>query len=244
MEYQISLEDKVRNALVRRKASFIQKIMQTDEYKRLASEKYKIITGCSHGSNKSPTVDAMAQHYGENIRDSYSDELRQEELATSIADEVYESSENKQRFGDYMASTCGFVLGRDCSKDLENQTERLCNASLARKHLVSGLGGYTNDLSKEGILAFLKEWFKSKDDFLAFETEYVDAWKALAAAGHKLSDEYDEKTGKEMAELKTDGEISYLIETGYMNAIQDEMTSLRHYLLLKSAELEANEVFA
>ncbi|MDI6737496.1 MAG: hypothetical protein QME12_03180 [Nanoarchaeota archaeon] len=241
-ECQLSLEDKVRNALVRRKASFIQKVMQSGEYKTLASEKCRIIMGCMLASGKSSAVAAMAQHYGKNIRDTYSDDLRQEELAAIIADEAYESPESRQEFGDAMAGTCGFVLGRICREDFKADIERLRNAAGARKNFVKGLMGYSSGISNAEIAGFLKEWFSSRKDFIAFEQDYVDAWKQLYATGSRLSDEADKKMNEEYGDANEE-EKALLMQNGYIVAMQNEMTELRHYLLSKSAELEADEVF-
>lgn len=243
-EYQISLEDKVRNAFIRRKADFLVKAMNTDEYKAHAKNAKQLLLGMitSAGSefgNNSYAAKDISRAL-KTLEETLSGDI--EKQAIIWADDIYANPAQLAIFNQGVKSSIEFdrlnSQSKKNAKDKEQagqSTKKLGNAfdrylaSIGYNETVmayvQGLFRKKGGKALENINDALKKIYPEREIFIEKENEFAVSLHSYMHAMQELSDtmaEKDEKYGSIVTQITQD-----IISLVYK----------------KAAEIEADEVY-
>ncbi|MFH1065770.1 MAG: hypothetical protein V1734_04675 [Nanoarchaeota archaeon] len=244
---KISLEQQVINALVRRKADYISRAIDSPEYRKAADRAKAEVAGYSVLA-RDPEVAEAASGLCEIINSANSDESSREEFATTLA---YYICNNAQDIERKSADMLGYS-GSFEKSERENVYRRVSDWKrlMQRQYgLVLNIienamqFGAETALTKEGINDAIKTRYHSAGEYLALESEIQEAVESFSHLNSEFAMQIQMEAKKEMAELYGE-KAENLDSIFYISLIAEKAVGLTKLLCLKAAELEANEVFA
>lgn len=242
---EITLEQQVINALIRRKADYLCAAVDSPEYRKAAGNakaeaaSYAML---ARNPEVSEAVDELCE-----IIDSASDELKREEFATKLAYNTYNNPhETESKAADMLGYSERFEA------HLKNSVHQKVSAWKRMMERQYGLVisivenamefGAESALTKEGITDAVRTKFGSAMNYLEFERELQDSIEAFSQLNAELAMNNQVQANQEMAKLYGDRLETY-DSMSYLTLIFDKGVGLAKVLCLKAAEIEANEVF-
>jgi len=246
MEYKISLEQQVINALVRRKTDYLCRAIDSTEYRK-AADKVKAEAASYSVLARIPEVAEAASGLCDIINSANSDALNREEFAGTLAHYTLTSAQDIERKSDDMTGYSGSFEKSEREKVHQkiSNWKRLMQRQygLVLNIMENAMQfGAENALSKEGITEAIRTRFGSSANYLEFETELQDSMEAFSRLNSEFAMQIQMEAKKEMEELYPE-KAEKLDSIFYVSLIAEKAVGLTKVLCLKAAELEANEVF-
>lgn len=243
----ITLEQQVINALIRRKADYMCRAVDSPEYAE-ASNRAKAEAASYSVLTRNPEVAEAASGLCEIINQFTSDDLKREEYAATIAYNTYNSQFNIQRKS---ADMLGFS---DTFEESERKNVYL-RVSAWKRLMQRQYGlvlsivenavqfGAETALTKEGITDAIRTKFGSAANYLEFEQELQEAVEGFSKMNSEFAMQIQGEAREEMAKLYPEkaGKIDSIF---YVALIAEKAVGWTKVLSLKAAELEARDVFA
>ncbi|MBU2638224.1 MAG: hypothetical protein KJ955_04575 [Nanoarchaeota archaeon] len=193
MEYQVPLENRVINAFIRRKQGFLVKVMQGDDYQRVAHTAMLNIEQVAqgyHSVGSNPNIKGMVKALKKMLENSFSGDV--ERHAMQYAHTAYISPhEHKEEHEHLLAG----VVADDKGLKKQEQAYQKSYDAVCRNYYpiaallaIGSVKGADFVTSEKAIATAVETAFPSRQEFIAKENELVEALSAYAQARLSLND--------------------------------------------------------
>ena len=237
---EISLEQQVINALIRRKADYLCAAIDSPEYRKAADRVKADIATYSMLAKISKWLEA-ASGLCEIINSANSDELNREDFAATLAYHTYNNPHDlKSKAADLLGYSESFE--NPLKQSVRQKTSTWKRLMERQYGLVLNIienamqFGAETALTKEGITDAIKTKYGSSNNYFGFETELQDAIYDFSQLNIELSMHHQMKANEDTAKMYGD-KAEAPDSMFYISLIAEKAVGLTKLLCLKAAEL-------
>lgn len=227
-EYQISLEDKVRNAFIRRKADFLVRAMQSEEYKNAAKKARQELAGliasaCSQYGKDSYAVSDISEGL-KAVEETLSGDV--ELQATKWAFELYSVPSQLRMFNEALKARFEEegVNPEKLEPLFEKYIANIANNETLILHMMN-LVKEKGDKSLEKINEIVKGAYPQKTGFIEKEKKFAEAYESYMFTALEMNEGISSPEGL------------------YASMVTSALQKLVSIAYNKAAEIEADELY-